>query len=199
MDVPSSESLSSIAILVHSPSRITEARSLQGDEAQSFINLIDRVSGPDSKRASCRGAEAPIMGQLLASLHLDQKLFGRCSRLLYKVCKARGMLPASYVAQPELIHVGELGWGAGGFADVSKGEYQGRPVAIKHLRIRTGDEFDKIFKVSGCIQPGTVQSLIFNPAAMSGGSYLETFISSERLAPLGSFRFDGPPILPHPF
>jgi len=57
------------------------------------------------------------------------------------------MLPASYVVQPELIRVGEYGWG-GGFAGVSKGEYRGRPVAIKHLRIKTKDEFEKIFKVS---------------------------------------------------
>ena len=67
--------------------------------------------------------------------------------MLYKICKARGVLPASYDVQPELTHVGEFGWG-GGFADVSKGEYRGRTVAIKHLRTKTEDEFDKIFEVS---------------------------------------------------
>jgi len=88
------------------------------------------------------------------SPNLDQKPFRRCSRLLYKICKARGILPASYVMNPELTYVGELGW-HGGSADVSKGEHKGRPVAIKHLRIGAKDEFDKIFKVSGCAPPGT--------------------------------------------
>jgi len=94
--------------------------------------------------------------QVLALPHLDEKLFRRCSRLLYKVCKARGILPASYAVQPELIHVGEFGWG-GGFADVGKGEYQGRPAAIKQLRIRarTKDEINNAFKVCGSPRPGT--------------------------------------------
>jgi hypothetical protein len=82
---------------------------------------------------------------------LDEKLCWRSSRLLYKICKACGILPASYLVQPELTHVGEFSRG-GGFADVSKGEYRGRPVAIKHLRIGTKDEFDKVFKVGGCAQ-----------------------------------------------
>ena len=85
--------------------------------------------------------------QLLALPYVDQKLFRRCSRLLYKICKARGMLPVSYVIQPELTLVGEFGW-SGGFADVSKGEYRGHSVAIKHLRIGGKGDFDDIFKVS---------------------------------------------------
>ena len=31
---------------------------------------------------------------------------------------------------------------------MSKGEHQGHPVAIKHLKIGAKDEFDKVFKVS---------------------------------------------------
>jgi hypothetical protein len=88
-----------------------------------------------------------IIGQFLTLPHVDEKVYRRSLRLLYKICKACGMLPASYGIQPELTRVGEFGW-SGGFADVSKGEYRGRPVAIKHLRIGTKDEFDKVFKVS---------------------------------------------------
>ena len=85
--------------------------------------------------------------------NLDKKMLRRCSGLLYKLCKAREILPPSYAIQPELTNVGEFGWG-GGFADVSKGEHQGRPVAIKHLRIGAKDEFDKVFKVSNRDRPG---------------------------------------------
>ena len=36
---------------------------------------------------------------------------------------------------------------SGGFADVSQGEYLGRQVAVKQLRLWAKDEVDKIFKV----------------------------------------------------
>ena len=106
------------------------------------------------------------------------------------------MLPSSYIAQPELIHVGEFGWG-GGFSDVSKGEYGRCPVAIKHLRIGAKDEFDKIFKVGDCVWPGTSKLLSSNPAALPGSSHLETVISSECPAPAGGFRVKEPPTFPH--
>ena len=143
-DITSAEGLSNIAALVHSPSKVTAARGLRGGQAQDMIDLIDRVSDPLNAH---RPLNVDHVTQLLVLPHLDQKLFRRCSRLLYKICKTHGILPASYVVRPDLTNIGEFGWG-GGFADVSKGEYRGDPVAIKHLRIKTRDEFDKIFKVS---------------------------------------------------
>ena len=106
------------------------------------------------------------------------------------------MLPASYSIQPELAHVGEIGWG-GGFADVSKGEHWGRPVAVKHLKIRTADEFDKVFKVSNRTRPGTLRPLSFNPGTLSGSSNLETTISSKRLALVGGFHVEESPVFSH--
>ena len=44
MDVTSLEGLSNIATLVQSRSEINAARSLRRDEAQRFIDRIDRVS-----------------------------------------------------------------------------------------------------------------------------------------------------------
>jgi hypothetical protein len=134
--------------------------------------------------------------QLLTLPHLDEKVSRRSLRLLYKICKACGMVPASYVVQPELIRVGEFGW-SGGFADVSRGEHQGRPVAIKHLRTGTKDEFDRIFKVGDCTLPGGLQSLSFCSATLSRGFHLETLISPEYLASVGSFCVKEPPTFPH--
>jgi hypothetical protein len=127
--------------------------------------------------------------------HLDKKLARWFSRLLYKICEACGMLPASYVVQPELTHVGEFEW-SGGFADVSKGEYRGHPVAIKHLRIGTKDEFDKVFKVGDCARPGASQSLSFVSAALPGSSRLETLVAPEYLATGGSFCVKEPSVFP---
>ena len=106
------------------------------------------------------------------------------------------MLPASHVIQPELTRVGEFGW-RGGFADVSKGEHQGRPAAIKHLRIGTEDEFDKIFKVGDCTLPGGSQLLSFCSATLSRGSHLETLIPPEYLASVGSFSVEESPTFPY--
>ena len=65
--------------------------------------------------------------------------------LLYKICKAHGILPASYVIQREFISVGDIRC-RGGSAYVRGGEYKGSPVAIKCLEVnREGS--DRIFKV----------------------------------------------------
>jgi hypothetical protein len=47
MDITSTEGLSNVSTLVHSPSKIAVARSFRGDKAESFINLIDQVSDLD--------------------------------------------------------------------------------------------------------------------------------------------------------
>jgi hypothetical protein len=44
------------------------------------------------------------------------------------------MIPTSYILQQELIHVGRIRY-YGGPADVSDGQYLGRAVAIKHLKV----------------------------------------------------------------
>jgi hypothetical protein len=106
------------------------------------------------------------------------------------------MLPISYVVRPELIHVGEFGW-RGGFADVSKGEYRGLPVAVKHLRIATKDKFNETFKVGDCTLPGVLQSLSFRSAALSGGTHLETLVPPEYIAAAGSVHLKEPSTFPY--
>ena len=108
----------------------------------------------------------PIIGQFLTLPHLDEKVYRRSLRLLYKICKACEMLPVSHTIQPELTHVGEFRR-SGGFADVSKGEYRGHSVAIKHLRTGPRDEFHKVFKVSDC-SSGCITITQFPPRVFVG-------------------------------
>ena len=84
--------------------------------------------------------------QAIVLPELDEKLRKQCLHLLYKICKACGMLPASYILRQEFIRVGNVQY-YGGFADVIEGQYLGRRVAIKHLRIGTKVASDRIFKV----------------------------------------------------
>ena len=93
---------------------------------------------------SARGTE-PCM-QVTALPGLNGKLRNQCLHLLYKICKDREVLPTSYLLQQESIHTDTL-HRSGGFADVSKGEYLGRCVAIKDLRFGTRDGSNRIFKV----------------------------------------------------
>ena len=72
--------------------------------------------------------------------HLDKKLRRRSLRLIRKICEARAIVPSSYELEEEHIHIKEVQY-HGGFADVSDGEYQGRAVAVKCLRM------NKSFKV----------------------------------------------------
>ena len=106
------------------------------------------------------------------------------------------MLPASCVVQPRHIHVGEFGW-RGGFADVGKGEYRGRTVAVKHLRTGTGDDFEKVFKVSNRSRLNVQQSLTLNQATLSRSPHLEAVVSSEYPASVGRFCVKASPAFPH--
>ena len=84
--------------------------------------------------------------QVITLPELDEKLRKQCLHLLYKICKAREMLPTSYVLQQEFTCISGVHYYSG-FADVSEGEYLGNRVAVKHLRFRTDESFNKIFKV----------------------------------------------------
>jgi len=86
--------------------------------------------------------------QALTLPELDEDLRKQCLHLLYKLCKACELLPATYALREELIRVSNVHC-SGGYADVSRGEYLGRHVAIKQLRSWAKDEFDEIFKVRG--------------------------------------------------
>ena len=83
--------------------------------------------------------------KILALSCLDEKLQQRGLLLLSKICKARTIIPASYVLQQDSIRIGGVRY-YGGSADVSDGEYSGLPVAIKRLKTNEGDS-DRVFKV----------------------------------------------------
>ena len=66
-------------------------------------------------------------------------------RFIRKISKARSIIPSSCVVQDEHIQV-KVVRHDGVIAEVSEGEYQGTPVAIKRFKVNDGDS-DKAFKV----------------------------------------------------
>ena len=70
----------------------------------------------------------------------------KCLAALCKICSRHGLLPRSMQislcynrSDPPLYH--------GGFAEVRKGEHQGREVAVKVLKVYQTSDFDKITRV----------------------------------------------------
>ena len=147
MEITPRECFSKIGALLCCPSRVTAARSLRGNEAQEFVDLLDQVSELQESRALV----IDRVSQTLAQSYLDDKLRHRSWLLLSKICRARAIVPSSYKLQSEFIRVGRV-YCQGGFADVSDGVYRGSPVAIKHLRISV-EESDGASKVCLSILP----------------------------------------------
>ena len=144
METTSNECLAKVRSLLNCKSEMNVARGFRGDEAQTFIDFIDRVSKSCAPCFDNLGCQTKV----LARSHLDKKLRQRGLLLLSKICKPNGIVPTSYVLQEELIRVGRLHH-RGGPADVSEGEYlgfPGGPVAIKCLKMNEGDS-DRTFKV----------------------------------------------------
>ncbi|KAF9787044.1 kinase-like domain-containing protein [Thelephora terrestris] len=116
MEVTSNGCLSGVRSFLSSPSRINTSRNLQGDEARTFIDFLDQG--------------------LAACSPLDDKYLQRGSLLLSKICKARSILPASYILREE-VHIGRHHYSSG-HADVFEGIYLGSSVAVKRLQVNRG-------------------------------------------------------------
>ena len=140
-EITSDECLSKVRSLLSCLSKITVARSFKGNEAQAFVDFLDRVSNLCASRLGDLEFQLQVLTQSL----LDDKLRHRILLLLSKICKARGIIPSSYLLQRDFTHIGRVCY-HGGFADVTDGEYLGRPVAIKYLKMDE-ENSDRIFKV----------------------------------------------------
>ena len=77
---------------------------------------------------------------------LTPRLRKKCLSALYRICGRQGLLPSSL--QIPLCHdrSGRALY-SGGYADVWMGEYQGRKVAVKVLRVYSASNLEKIIGV----------------------------------------------------
>ena len=60
-------------------------------------------------------------------------------RDLRKLCGAFGILPSSFALPPELVEHEPAPFAWGGFSDVYKATFKERDVAVKILRVDTGN------------------------------------------------------------
>ena len=101
-------------------------RSLHGDDAQAFIDVIDKA---------------------LDELNLTPCTRKKCLKSLYKICGRCAILPKA-LRIPLCYNRDDFPLYQGGFADVWKGSYQGQDVAVKVLRVYQTSDLDKIRGVS---------------------------------------------------
>jgi hypothetical protein len=152
---------------------VNVVRGFSGSKAQEFVNFLDQVSGLHARLSSFEGLQ--LEKQILTHLRLDDELWWGSLRLLSKICKARSIIPASYILQPELVRPGTIRC-RGGFADVGDGKFKGLHVAIKHPRVNKEDS-DRAFKVLPIVT--VYHRCLFYVVVVPRGHYLETSVPSQ--------------------
>ena len=70
----------------------------------------------------------------------------RCFKILRKVSPVHGILPRSYYL-PRVTLIDSIPYASGGYADIWKGQVDGRPVGVKAFRTQAATDLDKIKRV----------------------------------------------------
>jgi len=129
---------------------------LRGDDVQTFIDVIDEVHPhiPSFLRRTdylrtfrlLRFRTCASTNQAIDLPTLSPRLRRNSLNLLSGVCGVYRLLPRSLHIPLCYDRLGTPLY-RGGYADVWKGEHQGRPVAVKVLRVYLMDDFNKILSV----------------------------------------------------
>ena len=126
---------------------------LRGDDAQIFIDAIHKVFCiPYFQRHNLITlfSSAPPSNLLFQALDLPglpSRLRGKCLSALRRICGRQALLPRS-LQIPICYNRSDTPLYCGGFADVWKGEHDGRHVAVKVLRVYSTSDVSKIASVS---------------------------------------------------
>ncbi|KAF9789477.1 kinase-like domain-containing protein [Thelephora terrestris] len=91
---------------------------LQGNDLKEFVELLDNA---------------------LNHLPTNDDLFRKTFRRLQSTCSNRGILPSSCLIPDGMLSKSERAVAAGGFADVYQGEFDGKMVCVKVLRLYSQD------------------------------------------------------------
>ena len=121
-------------------------RSLSRVDYQAIVDIMDEVSTYVLLSLREGWVDAlRIFGQALDSLTPQTRR--RCLCILPKICGNRALLPKSLSLSYSNALIGEP-WSSGGSADVWKGRYHDRDVALKVMRVFQSVEVVSIRRVS---------------------------------------------------
>ena len=99
--------------------------------------------------------------------------------ILRRLCGRIGHLPESYLL-PDKFDLSGMPHTFGGFADVWKGVFKGKDVAVKSLRVSVTDDKTGIRKVGKSVTISHPSSLTHCAALLRRGCHLEEFVPSQR-------------------
>ena len=124
-------------------------RCLPRDDAQTFIDVIDeaRHTPSLSRVLSLKSTFTTFFCQALDRPDLSPSARKRCLRPLYRTCGRHALLPrVSRI--PICYDRTSIALYRGGYADVWKGEYCGRVVAVNVIRTYSNSDLQEIIGVS---------------------------------------------------
>jgi len=126
--------LSLLSFLVEGPNRSLTTK-LQGNNAKTTLNAIDKVSCPFTAVRRWPGSNSYCTTR---QVFLDGKIPGRYERDVLSVMRAlahnSGEVPLRYQVEPGSLHVEDDVIATGAFSDIRKGRLGNRTVAVKTLR-----------------------------------------------------------------
>lgn len=134
--------------VVFSKESLMAAKLLLPSDAQKVIDRLDMVR---------ESATPPIYYLMsytqaldIAAIDGNKRLRRKCLTYLYRICGHHRLLPSAYRLTATL-QKGETPVGSGGFAEVWKGFYNGRQVAIKILRVYETSDIEEVGKVRSIV------------------------------------------------
>ena len=154
----SEQVITPIKVIIMSRDEAKLAEYLSGEGAQTLIDAVHEVCLRASWLPGPRLTTLTSFSTALISTHHSQtkksvdlselppRLRRKCLSALCQICSRRALLPRSLKIPPCYDRSGFPQY-RGGFADVWKGEYQGRSVAAKVVRVYSTSDLHKITKV----------------------------------------------------
>ena len=169
---------------------------LRGETAQTFVDAVHQVRPPfpSSPSPELIAVSPPVSNlsrntdQALGLSNLLPRLQRKCLSALCRICGRLALLPRTLQ-----VSVRYNRWSTpqyrGGYADVWKGECQGRPVAAKVIRIYSTSNFYKIRKVRYLydILPSNGKLTPINTEILQRSNHLERSQSSKCVTTIGYY------------
>ena len=128
--------------MLASPEGVNTAMSLQGDDAQTLVDILDQVSRPI--RLGVPHLNSP---QAFEAQNMSPDLRRRSVRILRRVCDLQRILPRSCIISDGISKERDVAFASGGFAGVWKGRHNGNPVCVKAFRLYFAEDLAKIEQV----------------------------------------------------
>ena len=125
-------------------------RCLSRDDAQTFIDVVNKARCTLIHCGSIYTVEPVLtysVNQALDMPDLSPWARNQCLRPLYRTCGRYALLPKTMEIPICYDRTGDALY-SGGYADVWKGQYLGRDVAVKVIRTYSSSDLEKVIGVS---------------------------------------------------